>query len=953
MIDSAVKQFDFQTFENDLLNLRLYTLENGLKVYLTVNKDEPRIYTSVAFRAGSKNDPSQTTGLAHYMEHMLFKGTSDVGTLDWEKESKLLDQIAELYEQHLEETDADKKLEIYKNIDKLSFEAAQLAIPNEYDKIVSGLGAKGTNAYTSYEKTVYLNDIPANELDKWAQLEANRFKKLVLRLFHTEMETVYEEYNRYLDNDFMKSWRAIYQGLYPKHPYSTPVIGKGEHIKNPSMNNIYNFFYQYYRPNNAAICLAGDFDPDQAIATIEKHFGSWRPTEIPEFKFEKEDPITEPVILENLGNQADHLYFAYRFDGANSEESLMLKLIGNMFSNDIAGLLDLNLLQQQKVLQAYSYEIVNVDYSQHVFFGMPKQGQTLEEVQELILGQIEKVKKGEFEEWLIPAVVNHLRYKQIRNFRTNKARAGFLVESFTLGLDYERAISSLDRMEKITKEDIVAFANKYYQNNYVVAYKRSGLDNRNTRVEKPPLTPIPINRNVQSVFSKQLLEKESERLTPMFLDYQKDIENSDIELNGKKIPFSYVKNEKDETFKLYYLLDMGERHSQKLQLALRYLPFLGTSKYSASEIHQQFFRLGIDFRVECHSRNSYVCLLGREKSIKEGIELLEHILTEVEVDTNAYQQFVGDILKKRADKKLAKDTILHKGMYNYAVFGPQSPFTNILSEKELTEQNPQELCDIIKSLSSYPMRVFYHGQQPDSVKQYIGKTPNFSMQKLEYPAIKTFEEKETKNSKVFLVDYEQTQVEILLVTKKELFNKNNIALQKIFNEYFGAGLSSIVFQEIREAKALAYSAYAWYSTPSFKDQSHFIKAYIGTQPDKLQEAVEVFVYLMNNMPQAHQQFNIAKDAALKRIESERITDESVFWSYESAKNKGLTEDIRKQIYQQISELTIDDLQQFFDKNIKGVPFNYLVIGKKELLDSEELSKLGIICELDLEEIFGY
>ena len=207
--------YTYETVTNDPLKMRLYTLENGLKVYLSVNKDEPRLQTCIAVKAGSTYDPAETTGLAHYLEHMLFKGTDMVGTLDWQKESALLEVISELYEKHRMTDDAEEKIAIYKEIDSVSTEASKYAIANEFDKMVSAIGAKGTNAFTSNEQTVYINDIPSNELEKWVKLESERMSKLVLRLFHTELESVYEEFNRGQDNDSRKMYHSLLQNLFP------------------------------------------------------------------------------------------------------------------------------------------------------------------------------------------------------------------------------------------------------------------------------------------------------------------------------------------------------------------------------------------------------------------------------------------------------------------------------------------------------------------------------------------------------------------------------------------------------------------------------------------------------------------------------------------------------------------------------------------------------------------
>ena len=312
--------YTYSVVNNDPNQTRIYTLKNGLTVYLSVNKDEPRIMSLIATRAGSMNDPVETTGLAHYFEHMMFKGTDEIGTSNWNEEKVLLDSLAVLFNQHKATTDPAEKKKIYKEIDRISHHASKYAIANEYDKICSAIGAKGTNAFTSYDVTAYINNIPSNELKKWIEMETERFKDPVLRLFHTELETVYEEFNMYQDMDEVKLNNSLMSGLFPTHPLGRDVIGYPEHLKNPSMTNIMDFYHTWYVPNNMAIILSGDIDFDATIQLIDQSFGQLPSKELPPISRPKEEPIPAPVIKEVYGPEAEQLQIAYRFNGYNSDD---------------------------------------------------------------------------------------------------------------------------------------------------------------------------------------------------------------------------------------------------------------------------------------------------------------------------------------------------------------------------------------------------------------------------------------------------------------------------------------------------------------------------------------------------------------------------------------------------------------------------------------------------------
>ncbi|MDO8757092.1 MAG: pitrilysin family protein, partial [Elusimicrobiota bacterium] len=268
---------------NDPMEVSIHRLANGLTVYLSPNKGAPRVSTRVIVRAGSKNDPADSTGMAHYLEHMLFKGTSRLGTLDYEKERPHLEKIRAQYEELFKTKDETGRAKIYKAIDAENIAASARAVPNEFDRFYRNIGAEGLNAYTSDEETVYVVSIPANRLEAWAKVEAERFKNPVFRLFQTEIETVYEEKNRSMDNAERILSDEVENRLYKQHPYGQqPILGSVEHLKNPSLEKMYAFYVRWYAPNNMALALSGDFDRAKTLDLIKRHFSSWTPRTLPE-----------------------------------------------------------------------------------------------------------------------------------------------------------------------------------------------------------------------------------------------------------------------------------------------------------------------------------------------------------------------------------------------------------------------------------------------------------------------------------------------------------------------------------------------------------------------------------------------------------------------------------------------------------------------------------------------
>jgi predicted Zn-dependent peptidase len=950
---TAQKSYTYTAVPNDPMQVRIYTLDNGLKVYLSQNKDEPRIQTNIVVRAGSKYDPSTATGLAHYLEHMLFKGTHQIATLDWATESAYLDQISDLYEKRRNTTDEIERAMIYNKIDSLSNVAAKYAAPNEYDKMISSIGAKGTNAYTSTEQTVYINDIPTNAQEKWMMIESVRFQDLVLRLFHTELETVFEEFNRGQDNDYRKAGEAMDKELYKKHPYGTQTtIGTGEDLKNPSMVKIHEYFNTYYVPNNMAVIMAGDIDYDSTIAMVDKYFGSWKSKPVPEFTFTPEDPITKPDTLSVRGPMAGWVSMGWRFGGTKSGDPIMLDLISGIMSNGQAGLIDLDLIQQQKVLEAYAYSQEQMDYSQFSMGGNPKQGQSLEEVRKLLLGELEKLKKGEFDDWLIQAVVNDQRQQRIRYWNErNNLRAYALTDAFILQKDWKDVVSYFDRMAKITKAEVVAFANANFKDNSVTVFKRTGEDSTVFHVEKPTITPLDINRAEQSEWYKEWSAIPESRLKPEFVDYNTAITRRTLEHD---IPLAIIPNTSNDLFTLTQILDLGNFDDPKLKMAVNYLPYLGTATLSAEDLQKEFFKLGLQFNVFAGQDRMYVSLSGLEENLEKGLKLFEDILADPQPDPEALAELVKDELQERSDNVKDKNNILYRGLMSYARYGTNSPQRNILSTDELKAVTPDELIDLIKGINTHHHRFFYYGKKsPDAIAALLNKEHRTPATLRNWPQPAPYVELATDKDQVYYVDYDMVQTELMLMSKGEQFNVQNMPYASLFNEYFGSGLSSIVFQEIREGKALAYSAYAAYTMPSKKEEASYVRAYVGTQADKLAEAEAALSALMSNMPTDATMFAGSREAALKKIESSRTTKESIYWSWEAAQRRGLSEDVNKIIYPKIQQSTLEGLTTFFNNNIKGKHFTYLAIGKNGSLDLKALEKLGPVKQLTIKDLFGY
>lgn len=947
------KDYKYQTVKGDPTGTRIYTLDNGLRVYLSVNKETPRIHTYVAVKTGSRNDPAETTGLAHYLEHLMFKGTKQFGTTDAEKEAPLLKDIEERYEKYRTLTDPEQRKKAYHGIDSVSQLAAKYFIPNEYDKLMSSIGAEKTNAYTSNDVTCYTEDIPANEVDNWAKIQADRFQNMVIRGFHTELEAVYEEYNIGLTRDGNKEWEALSKLLMPTHPYGTQTtIGTQEHLKNPSIVNIKNYFNRYYVPNNVAICMAGDMDPEKVIATIDKYFGSWKRSDALSFpQFPKQKPLTAPKDTTVMGPEAENIVLAWGFDGGQSLQSDTLDVIANILSNGKAGLMDINLSQKMKYLGGEAFAMSLAEYGLMGISASPKEGQSLDEVKKLVLGEVENLKKGNFPDELLPAVINNMKLEYYHALEKNQDVADQFVDAFIKGREWQTVVGRLDRISKMTKAQIVAFANKYLNNNYALVYKRQGEDTTQKKIDKPQITPIPSNRDLQSDFVKEIITSKTTPIEPRFVDFNKDL----VKTKTKKgLPVLYVPNKQSGLFTLSFRYDFGLEADKRLPIAVDYLEYLGTNKLSPEQVKQRFYQLACDYSISAGTDNLNVTISGLNENMPKALWLVEHLLANAKVDKEAYMELVELVKKSRKDNR-SNQNANFGALAAYGIYGPYNKVRNVMSNAELDKTNPQTLLNLLKGLRNYKHEVLYCGQStPEALVKTIDEGHVIGKTLANVPQGKRYTELQTKENEVWMAPYEAKNIYMMLYNNSgKGWNVEQQPMVYLFNEYFGTGMNGIVFQELRETRGLAYNASARYTTPSRVGGTESLQANIISQNDKMMDCVKAFNSIIDEMPQSDKAFELAKQASMKRIATERTTKFGIINAYLQARRLGLDFDIKERIYNALPKITLKEMVEFEKQAMAKKPLRYLILGDEKNLDMKGLEKIGKIKKVTTQEIFGY
>ena len=949
----SAKDYHFTTVKGDAMQTRIYTLDNGLKVFMSVNKAQPRLQANIVVRTGSRNDPAETTGLAHYLEHLMFKGTQQFGTTDYAKEKPYLDEIERRYEHYRTLTDPAQRKNAYHEIDSVSQLAARYNIPNEYDKLMASIGSEGSNAYTSNDVTCYVENIPSNEIANWARIQADRFQNMIIRGFHTELEAVYEEKNISMGSDGSKEYAALWKLLAPTHPYGTQTtIGEQEHLKNPSIVNIKNYFHRYYVPNNVAIVLAGDFNPDAVIAIIDRYFGSWNPSkQLSRPEFEAQKTITSPRDTTVIGLDAENIMMGWRFKGANQLQNDTLDIVNRMLSNGKAGLLDININQPMKAMETGTYLDELHDYSMLLIEGVPLQNQKLDDLKALILAETTKLGRGEFSDDLLPAVLANKKLQFYKSLDSNQKRVSMMVDAFVNDKPWADVTQQIERQEKLTKQDIIDFARRHLRtDNYACVYKQMGTDSTLKKIEKPIITPIPANREFESKFLNEIRTAKTAPIQPVFVDFKKELTFSNTK---SRLPLIYKKNTDDGIFDLVFRYDFGYTANKLYNTAFDYLDYIGTNDMTVSQIKQAFYKLACKYYAVMDQRTLSIYLTGLNENMPQALQLLEKIMHQAKADKASWSRYCDMVEKARNDAKTDQKANFN-ALWDYAIYGKYNPTRDKTPVKDLRAMDPQQLVDMLAQLGKMQHTVLYYGasdlKQLDKLLTKEHPTP---AKWAPMPVNKPYKPQLTAQNEVLIAPYDAKNIYLRQYNNEgKTWSLAKSPVETLFNQYFGGGMNTVVFQELRETRALAYNAYAMYKRPEYKDDSESFFTHIISQNDKMGDCIKVFNEIVDSMPQNEAAFDLAKQSLTKSIQSERTTKFNIFQRYLFLKQLGLDHDYMQDIYAALPKLTLQDIVSFARQNIAHKTYRYAVLGNEKNLDMKVLEKIAPVKRLTTEDIFG-
>lgn len=928
---------------DDPMGVTIHRLANGLTVYLSPNKQTPRITARVAVRAGGSQDPRDSTGMAHYLEHMLFKGSSNLGTSDFSKEKVHLDRIQKLYEDLFTEVDLEKRKAIYAEIDRENQEAAKYGIPSEFDKAFKTLGMGDMNAHTFLEQTVYEGDLPKNRLEAWAKLEGERFSRPVFRFFQTEIETVYEELNRSMDNPGSIVWHALLANIFKGHPYEVPVIGTIEHLKNPSLRKMYEFYDRYYVPNNMAVALAGDFERAEALATLERYFGEWKPRALPAEPRPAVERSTSPRRVELRYEAEEQGLAAWLTAPVNHADEAALVVMDMVASNAQSGLIDLRLNQRQLLKTAGSEGLLANDAGMWLVQFSPKEGQTLEQAEALVMEVVEALKKGDFSEEDLKANVLNYEIMEKMKLESNEARAGAMYSAFLQFDDWSSRSKRLERLRKVTKEDVVRVANAYLGEGRVVIYRRKGKPEIPS-IKKPGFTPVSMDAARESKFLREVVTMPAVPIEPKWV--VKGVDYVERRIPGGKLVWS--KNPMNDLFALSVSFERGRRHERRLCAALELAEKAGGGDLPPEAFKRRLYELGVTMDFSCGERSSGYSLSGPEANLEAALALLRQRLEAPVVEPGTLEKMVEIWVGQHKDNKLNPGS-LDRALTEWSERGAESGVLSETTDAELKALKEPELKALLRDFPAWERRVTYVGaRDADSVagllkekREYRPRPESVAVKYVRPPA-----------PRVVFLNRDMVQSKVGLYAADGDFDPALVLEGSFYRGYMGDGFSSVIFQEVREARSLAYSAWGGYASGGRLGDGNRFLGRLGTQADKTVEAVELMLELIRQPPWAEGRFKETKEAILQTYRTDPLTFRQVPGAVLAWEDQGLGKDPRPARFKAAQSYSMEDLKRFAAR-VKDKPFTVHIMGHKERIDFPALKKFGDVVEKQVDELFPY
>ena len=932
-----------------------YKLDNGLTVMLWEDHEAPDVTGYVVVRAGAVDEPAEYTGLAHYLEHMLFKGTQKIGALNWEQEKPIYDSIIALYDQYSESTDAKVREQLATQINEASMRQAKISSLEDFFVLLDLIGAEGVNAFTSYDLTAYHNSFPAAEMYRWLTIFSDRLIDPVFRTFQAELENVFEEYNMYANEPSSQAQKQLMEDIYKGSPYERDVIGLPEHLKNPRLSKLIEFYNTWYVPNNMALIIVGDFDTEKTKPMIQETFSRLQPKELPARPSYPEVSFKgNPTKHYNLGYnpQVAWVYQGVK-EGDPDEEAL--DFVCALLYNGTIGLLD-KVNTKGDVSASYAYSDSRRNTGRIIIEAVPyydanqQMFESDKATKAIVMKEVDKIKNGDIDDALI-ANVKRLYAQSYKVQEENpEAKIQSLLYTFVYNKPTDDIFTENERIQNLTKEEIVRVAKKYFDAPYMtISFDEDTKTPKPKTLPKPNIKPVEPSRE-ETAYAKAFKQMPKEDIKQTFNDFN-DVQVSSL---GENVTLHYTPNTKNDVFSLTLRYGVGAHEMPLLPYAtilMQDAGIMGSPALEGKDFDQQVAELGGSVSYGCSDSYFSVVISGEDANMGKIMNLVSRQLLMPYLEQKQLDAVKGSEFFSRYSRQ--KRTAVQKSaLLQYALYGKKSSYLDEVPFADIWTLGLPRVQSLVAEARTYALDVFYCGTL--TKEQLVADLPlTEGMRASKSPFIQdrvTYD----KPTVLFLPNSNVQQADIYFYINGRPYDIASDVQSDAFNHYMSGGFTGLIMYEIREKRSMAYTAYGVDATPSLPGKDCYFYGYIGTQSDKVVDAISTYMDILTDMPKDSTNLEALRASLKQAGQTAKPSMRGMASTYEYWQRLGYKEDPAKVNAKAVNDLTFNDIEKFYEENIKGKPVTIILMGDPKKINLKQIeAKVGCkVTKLSTAKLFN-
>lgn len=928
--------------------MTIHRLSNGMTVYSSPDAVDGsgRVAAAIAVRVGSRHDPPGAPGTAHLVEHMMFRGTDEIGTVDWAAERPHLERVHALSERLARASSQLERADAVARLVQARDAAARYAIPGELDRLYTALGVIGVDGTTTRDGTIFSADVPVGALEPWARVEAERLRDPRFRGLYTELVAARAELAAAMGRPTWHVERALVEGLFAGHPRgSAPVGGEASFLETPSLPDLVEFQRGHYRPDRTALVMAGQLDPARVLPVLERAFGSWSPSAAAA----PDGPTEPPVAKGDRGRLVRDVWVpgtasvAVGWGIAGARRSIGSDPSGRAALAVACGLLrgpDGLIARHRGTDQGVGCRIDRwADGGVVQIWALLRAGETHAAAEATLGRAVEDLRTGRVRKIEIDGVVSARDVRRQEQAERRADRAARLVRAFVHHEAWDDALTQQAAESRVTRAQVMDAAARVLGPHRVVVRRRVGPAPV-AAVDGPRLPPPPPAAPGASAFARRILEMPRPASDPQWL-----VDGSDfVRIQGRPGPVVAVRNRRNDLYSLSYHFDRGYRAEPLLCHAFDALVRAGVGGNSARWRRTRLRELGATVTLRCNAKESSVTIAGLARHMADAVDLVDRWLRTSTLDDAAVHALWRDTRARRR-QHLADDRILGVALRDYAFFGDDSAWLAQPPNAMLAQVKAATVVATAAAVLDHAHRVLYFG--PASVDEILELVSSHGARPIPEPAPRRF--RRVPRPTAYVLAHPVSSADLSIAWPYGSLPAVDVVLASLWTQVLDGDADSFMTRAFRERSGLAYAARARLDPGVRAADEAALRALVRTV-----DPGAALRLLLEELPRppAPAELARARDGLVARIHGAFVDPRDVARQVLAWELRGMGEDPRPGWIERMGALPSGELRAFVEAATQAAPVIALLADPKAV-DWPALAGGVDLVEVQVEALFSY